>query len=208
VAAGAAPVIAQTQEDAKSNKKEFSADKVMRAPAATNEVAQAQAAPPPPPPPVAAKSTLADRQTETGDAGVASGFSKAKDGYVGGAVGSLSSYRMAVPMWQLSNDGKLIKSLDHGQNWQPVAVGDKVVFRALCVTSHEVWVGGSQGNLFYSSDSGQQWEQVKPMAKGQTLTADITAIEFKDSKHGKVTTTDHQTWTTNDGGHDWQVKSR
>ena len=116
--------------------------------------------------------------------------------------------RSAAPRWQLSPEGKVIKSSDLGQSWQTIPVADKVVFRALCVTGQEIWVGGAQGNLFYSSDAGQQWEQVKPMAKGQTLTADITAIEFKDSRHGKVTTADHQTWTTSDDGHTWKLESR
>ena len=116
--------------------------------------------------------------------------------------------RSATPRWQLSPEGKLVKSNDLGKTWQTVSVADKVVFRALCVTGQEVWVGGTQGNLFYSSDSGQQWEQVKPTTNGQTLTADIATIEFKDPQHGKLTTTDHQTWITSDGGHAWQVETR
>jgi hypothetical protein len=204
-------------EDTKATKKEFSADKAMRAASAGNEVAQAQAQPqsaaaPPPVPPPAAKtaSVLADSQTVTAESVTVVGSDyKQKDGYAAGAaIGSLAKMRAAIiPMWQLS-DGKLIKSLDHGQNWQPVPVDDKSVFQALCVTGNEIWVGGKQGTLFYSSDSGQQWEQVKPAANGQTLTADITAIEFKDPKHGKLTAADHQTWTTNDGGHNWKLESR
>jgi len=198
-------------EDAKSTKKEFSADKAMKAPAATNEVAQAQ--PPPSPPAAAAKSApvLADRQLQKGDSGNLGAFNyNAKDGYlgVGASAGTLAGFRGANPRWQLSAEGKLIKSNDAGKSWQTVPVGDKVVFRALCVTGSELWVGGAQGNLFYSSDAGQQWQQVKPTSAGQTLTADIATIEFKDSKHGKVTTADHQTWTTNDGGHDWEIETR
>ena len=214
VTAEAAPVIAQPQEDAKSNKKGFSADKAMKAPAATNEVVQVQtaAAPPQPPPATKPTTTLADSQAERGERESTNSYYKTKDGYIAGealGTGALAGMRrITPPLWQLSADGKLIKSLDHGQNWQPVSVSDKAVFHALCVTGPEIWVGGNQGSLFYSSDLGQQWEQVKPIAQGQTLTADITAIEFKDSKHGKVTTADHQTWTTNDGGHNWKVESR
>lgn len=198
-------------EDAKSTKKEFSADKAMKVPAATNEVAQAQ--PPPPPPAAAAKSApvLADRQLQKGESGDLGAFNyNAKDGYlgVGASERTLAGFRGANPRWQLSADGKLIRSNDAGKSWQTVPVGDKVVFRALCVTGSEVWVGGAQGNLFYSSDAGQQWEQVKPTSAGQTLTEDIATIEFMDSKHGKVTTADHQTWTTNDGGHDWKIETR
>jgi hypothetical protein len=197
-------------EDAKSTKKEFSADKAMKAPAATNEVAQAQLAPPPPAPAANSAPVLADRQLQKGESGNLGAFYNAKDGYLGAgaSAGTLAGFRGASPRWQLSGEGKLIKSNDAGKSWQTVPVGDKVVFRALCVTGSEVWVGGAQGNLFYSSDAGQQWEQVKPASAGQTLTADIATIEFKDSKHGKVTTADHQTWTTNDGGHDWKIETR
>ncbi len=205
----AAPVvIAQAQEEAKSSKKEFSADKAMRAPASTNGVAQAQAVPPPPPPPPAANPALADAQRTRGETQSLSTFYKAKDGYAGaGVIGGLARSTVA-PRWQLSADGKLIESVDLGKTWQTIQIADKTVFRALCVTGQEVWVGGVQGKLFYSSDAGQQWEQVKPSANGQTLSADITSIEFKDPQRGKVVTADHQTWTTSDGGHAWQLEAR
>jgi hypothetical protein len=197
-------------EDAKSTKKEFSADKAMKAPAATNEVAQAQPAPPPPAPAAKSAPVLADSQLQKGESGNLGAFYKAKDGYLGAgaSAGTLAAFRGANPRWQLSADGKLIKSSDAGKSWQTVPVGDKVVFRALCVTGSEVWVGGAQGNLFYSSDAGQQWEQVIPTSAGRNLTADIAAIEFKDPQHGKITTTDHQSWITSDGGHAWQIETR
>jgi hypothetical protein len=105
--------------------------------------------------------------------------------------------------WQISADGKIMRSQDLGESWQPVQVADNVVFRALCVIEGEVWVGGSQGHLFYSSDAGSHWEQIKPSADGQTLTSDVWQIQFYDSQHGTVTTTNHQTWVTSDGGHGW-----
>src|ERR1051326_520974 len=79
-------VVARQQEDAKSTKKEFSADKAVSAPAATNEVAQAQAVPaPPPPPPPAAKPTLADSESGRAEESLQS-YYKQKDGYVSGAA--------------------------------------------------------------------------------------------------------------------------
>jgi hypothetical protein len=197
----------QQQEESKATKKEFSADKAMKAPTATNELTvQAQAAAAPIVSAPKSAPVLADQRARS-ESGNLSAYYKAKDGYVGGAaIGGLM--RAATPRWQLSPEGKLIKSSDQGKSWQTVSVADKVVLRALCVTGQEVWVGGAQGNLYYSSDAGQQWEQVKPTANGQILTADIATIEFKDPQHGKVTTSDHQTWTTADGGHAWQVETR
>ena len=205
----AAPaVLAQQQEDAKASKKEFSADKAMKAPTATNQVVvQAQAEAIPAAPAAQPSPVLAERQNSRSESGDVSSFYKAKDGYMGGgAVGNLM--RSPAPRWQLSPEGKLIRSSDLGKSWQTVPVADKVVFKALCVTGQEVWVGGAQGNLFYSSDAGQQWEQVKPAANGQTLTADIATIEFKDPQHGKLTTSDHHAWITSDGGHVWQIETR
>jgi len=200
----------QNADEAKASKKEFSADKAMKAPAVTETVeVQAQAAPVAGP--VAkptSDSSLAVNQRGKAAAGEVTGFYRPKDGYTGTAVGGLSTRALAAPHWQLSAEGKLLRSNDLGKSWQIVQVGDKVVFRALCVTDREVWVGGAQGNLFYSSNAGAGWEQVKPSANGQNLTADITTIDFKDPQHGKLTTADHQTWITNDGGHAWQIETK
>jgi hypothetical protein len=218
VSAGAAAASATVAtEDAKASKKEFSADKAMRAPAVANEVTvQAQAAPPPAPP--TAKPTSEGALTDNrlarsrGVAGIGA-LAKSKDasGYVASAPAATDLYANAMvvaPKWQLSVEGQLLKSNDQGKNWQAVPFGDKTIFRALCVTGREVWAGGAQGSLFYSSDAGQRWEQVKPSVNGQTLTADVLTIEFKDIQHGKLTTSNHQTWTTSDGGHAWQVETR
>jgi len=213
--ATAGPVASPKPDDTKASKREFSPEKAMKAPVVSNEVALARAAaaplPAPPPPPLPAKASEAslDAQQAKAEPGGLAGFYKAKDdGYVGrgAAIGRLRSD--INPRWQLSAEGKLIRSGDLGKSWQTVQVADKVVFRALCVADREVWVGGGQGNLFYSSDAGQHWEQVKPSANGQILTADITTIEFKDPQHGKLTTANHQAWTTSDGGHAWQVETR
>jgi photosystem II stability/assembly factor-like uncharacterized protein len=47
------------------------------------------------------------------------------------------------------------------------------------------------------------WLQVKPAANGVSLSADISAIAFTDPQHGKITTTNGQTWITGDGGKSW-----
>jgi hypothetical protein len=216
VTAAAAPAPISNPEDAKATKKEFSADKAMKGPIVANEVAQALLIPPPPPPPAAEKptsdSSLADSQQTRAEAGGRAALYKAKDGYVStetAAAGKLrSDIRYPTPRWQLSAEGKLIKSSDLGRSWQAVPIGDKVIFRALCIADREVWVGGANGNLFYSSNAGENWEQVKPSANGKNLTGDITAIAFTDPQHGKVTTTSHETWITSDGGHIWQVETR
>jgi photosystem II stability/assembly factor-like uncharacterized protein len=38
---------------------------------------------------------------------------------------------------------------------------------------------------------------------GSTLTADIAGIAFTDPQHGKITTSNGETWTTEDAGQSW-----
>ncbi len=106
--------------------------------------------------------------------------------------------------WSLSPEGAVRRSLDAGKTWQPVPIANHVIFRAVSALGTEVWVGGLGGALYHSSDRGQTWIQVKPRAGGTPLTADITSLEFSDAQHGKLTTIDHQIWTTSDGGQNWQ----
>jgi hypothetical protein len=215
VSSATVPVESQSLDETKANKKEFSADKAMKAPAGSNEVALAQAlpaaAPPAPPANGRAASTVATNSPAQEESSVVNGLYRAKDGFAdnGAAVGALhSGIRYPTPRWQISPEGALLKSGDLGRSWQPVTLGDKVVFHALSVSDREVWAGGSGGNLFYSPNAGESWQQIKPSSSGQTLTSGITGIEFKDSQHGKVTTADHQTWTTSDAGHTWKLETR
>lgn len=105
--------------------------------------------------------------------------------------------------WNISSDGELQRSADSGKTWQPVPVADGVTFRALTFNGPDIWVGGAAGALYHSSDAGGHWTQVKPVANNVSLSSDIAAIAFTDPQHGKVTTTNGQTWTTNDGGQSW-----
>ena len=211
----AVPVDTQAVDEAKANKKEFSADKAMKAPAARNEVAMAQTAAAAPPVASQAKagpvSSVAGNQPAQSESVQVQGLYRAKDGYAdsGAVAGGLrSGVRFPTPRWQISAEGKLLRSGDLGRSWQPVSLGQNPVFRALSVNDREVWVGGSNGNLFYSPNAGDSWQQIKPSSNGQALIADITGIDFKDPQHGQVTTADHQTWSTSDGGHSWQVGTR
>ncbi len=108
--------------------------------------------------------------------------------------------------WTLSADGALQRSFDSGKTWQTIQVANDLVLRALAVNDSDIWVGGAAGALYHSSDAGQHWIQVKPEAGGQPLTSDIVTLEFSDSTHGKLTTANRETWTTNDAGATWQER--
>ncbi len=108
-----------------------------------------------------------------------------------------------MPSWTLSADGALQRSLDSGRTWQTIPVASHVAFRALSANDSDIWVGGAAGALYHSSDSGQHWTQVKPLADGKPLTADIISVEFTDAQHGKLITGSRETWITGDGGAGW-----
>jgi hypothetical protein len=105
--------------------------------------------------------------------------------------------------WNVSSDGQLQRSTDSGKTWQPVAVAEKATFRALAFNGPDIWVGGAEGLLYHSTDAGGHWVQVKPAMSGSTLTADIAGIAFTDPQHGKITTSNGETWTTEDAGQSW-----
>ena len=110
-----------------------------------------------------------------------------------------------APLWTLSADGSVVqRSLDSGKTWQTIQVASNVVFRALAANESDIWVGGAAGALYHSSNAGQQWVQIKPVADGKLLTADIVTVDFSDAKHGKLTTSSRETWTTSDAGDTWQ----
>jgi len=109
-----------------------------------------------------------------------------------------------VSRWTISSDGQLQHSINSGQTWQPVAVAEKASFRALSANGPDVWVGGAAGLLYHSSDAGASWTQVKPTFGDATLSADISAIEFTDLLHGKVTVSSGEVWITEDGGQSWR----
>jgi hypothetical protein len=107
--------------------------------------------------------------------------------------------------WTIAGDGALQRSFDAGRTWQTVPVGASVVFRALAVNDSDIWAGGNAGALYHSSDAGQHWTQIKPLVENRVLTGDVIAVEFSDARHGKLTNTRHEIWTTSDAGQTWQL---
>jgi hypothetical protein len=108
------------------------------------------------------------------------------------------------PRWTLNSDGTLQRSLDGGKTWNTIPVSSDMRFRVVSAVGSDVWVGGGAGTLFHSPDAGEHWSQVKASDGERTLADDITAIQFTDSTHGKVTTSHQEVWATDDGGTTWQ----
>jgi len=119
-------------------------------------------------------------------------------------VSSLTALTKIAPSWTVSPDGAVQRSFDSGKTWQTIPVAGNTVFRALAANDADVWAGGAAGALYHSSDAGEHWTQIKPVADGQTLTADILTVQFSDAQHGSLTTAAHETWTTSDAGETWR----
>jgi Photosynthesis system II assembly factor YCF48 len=109
-----------------------------------------------------------------------------------------------VPRWTLSSDGTLQRSFDSGRTWETIPVSTQTIFRALSANGFDIWVGGAAGTLFHSSDAGQRWTQVRPVVNGEALADDIIGVEFRDTLHGKLTSSIEEIWTTADAGQTWQ----
>ena len=122
---------------------------------------------------------------------------------VGRNAANITTVTKIAPSWTVSPDGAVQRSFDSGKTWQTIAVAGNVVFRALAANDADVWVGGAAGALYHSSDAGDHWTQIKPVADGKPLTADILTVQFSDAQHGSLTTADHETWTTGDAGQTW-----
>jgi hypothetical protein len=117
--------------------------------------------------------------------------------------------------------GVLQRSLNSGQSWQNALRADRPL---LCYASHgeQVWTGGQAGTLFHSTNGGVTWTQVQPSIQGMTLGSDITHIELRgddlrdnelrDDVRGNllnpaeivVSTSNHETWSSADGGKTWE----
>lgn len=79
------------------------------------------------------------------------------------------------------------------------------VFRAVAATAAglEVWAGGSHGVLYHTADGGNLWAHVVLSDAGAILTADIISIQFPDTQHGRIATSNGEVWTTADDGQVW-----
>jgi hypothetical protein len=115
------------------------------------------------------------------------------------------AYKKVIPRWTLSADGTLQRSLDAGKSWKTIPVAADATFTAVAAMASDIWVGGSHGALYHSVDAGEHWTQVTPSAGGQPLTSNIIGIEFTDSLHGRITTSNQEIWTTSDGGGTWEA---
>lgn len=221
VISGAIPVVAETKKHAVESRKDEDLT-VLGKSVETVEVQASAAVPAPSAAPVLDNELSADKREAGGKAkpaiGAMGAMAKAEAGGTAESYGNSirgeetlaqkmdrsKLHRSLVSRWTISSDGQLQHSVDAGVTWQPVNVASKASFRALSANGPDIWVGGAAGLLYHSRDSGFAWEQMKPAFAGGNLTADISAIEFTDILHGKITTANGEVWTTEDAGKTWR----
>jgi hypothetical protein len=111
--------------------------------------------------------------------------------------------------WTITQ-GVLQRSVDGGQTWQAAARAEHPL---LCYANRgqEMWAGGEAGTLLRSSDNGATWNAVAVSYQGRSLDSAVTHIDVRGpAERGAaevvVSTGDHQTWSTADGGKTWEKK--
>jgi|SRR5580704_11688045 hypothetical protein len=111
--------------------------------------------------------------------------------------------------WTITQ-GVLQRSVDGGQTWQAAARADHSL---LCYASRgpEMWAGGEAGTLLHSIDNGATWSPVAVSFQGQPLDSAVTHIDVRGAaERGTaevvLSTGDHQTWSSADGGKTWEKK--
>jgi photosynthesis system II assembly factor YCF48-like protein/putative zinc finger protein len=144
--------------------------------------------------------------------------------------GPMLTSSIQAPRWTINATGGLQRSFDQGATWQSVDVNanpasftdatsiqivgktshakarkmPSLMFRAVAATGTDVWAGGSGGALYHSTDAGDHWTRVVPGSADAILTGDVVTLEFIDMRHGKVSTSTAEVWTTSDDGQTWQ----
>jgi Putative zinc-finger len=101
--------------------------------------------------------------------------------------------------------GVLERSLDSGQSWQETLRADHPL---LCYANlgQDIWAGGQAGTIFHSADSGVTWLQVRPSIKALPLSSDITHIDVRGPAEVVISTSNHEVWSSADGGKTWEKK--
>jgi hypothetical protein len=129
------------------------------------------------------------------------------------AIGGMVALRAAAPAvitskqnanWTIV-DGVLQRSLDSGRSWQTVVRADHAL---LCYANrgHEVWAGGQAGTFLHSTDGGTTWSTIAVSFAGHALSSDVTHIDVRSPAEIVLTTDNHETWSSADGGQTWEKK--
>ena len=79
-------------------------------------------------------------------------------------LGTLSNQEQYDLVFAGSRDGKLFRSLDGGQTWQPLSLdlqGTDITALMVENTSGDIWLGAADGSVWRSQDRGQSWQSMR-----------------------------------------------
>ena len=114
-----------------------------------------------------------------------------------GIAGLSSSDSASTMQWRVAG-GKLIKSA--GQSpWEDAYPAAGIEFASVNARGKDIWAGGSLAFLIHSHDAGLTWEVVKLEDAATGTIVSIIAGTF----NVQVKTSDHQLWSSADGGKTW-----
>jgi hypothetical protein len=105
------------------------------------------------------------------------------------------------PQWRINDSGQVERSIGGGP-WQPVLTDEKSRMRVVSVFDRDVWIGGDDSRLYHSTDNGATWNAIALPNKDGREHA-ITHIRFQTLQSGTVDADDGTSWTTTDGGKNW-----
>ncbi len=115
----------------------------------------------------------------------------------------LRALKAADIAWRITSSGG-VERLMLGQGWSAVTSLPPNQYKVVATVGRDTWVGGAHAALLHSTDHGQSWKAIPLPAAGEAL---VTKIEFRDVKHGHVSTADGRSWETSNGGKSWKSVS-
>ena len=111
-------------------------------------------------------------------------------------------------LWRLGSGGRIERSTDQGQTWQPQTSGVTADLLAGAAPSEKIaWVVGRAGTIVHTED-GEHWQRVAPppaikAATAQSPAPDWLGVEARDTLHATIISRDLRRFVTEDGGRTW-----
>ncbi|NMO19801.1 hypothetical protein HPC49_39015 [Pyxidicoccus fallax] len=97
---------------------------------------------------------------------------------------------------------KVLRTVDAGRTWQPVALAEKLRVYTWEHVGGRTWLCGSSGNLHRSDDAGASWR----MLRNSPFTEfdNCASLSFLDAERGWALSKEGRVWETSDGGEHWR----
>jgi hypothetical protein len=187
-------------------------------PSAATLGARTQAAPAPPPPSAVPSPQTTQSVTITEETALVGGTSAAPGGtppqqsaadlpLSGRNFAQLNLYTFTSPdgsvVWRPGVGGRIERSTDRGQTWQPQATGVTTGLVSGSAASNEVaWVVGRAGVILRTTD-GANWQRI---AAPEGATGDWVAVVAYNAMTATVVAADLRRFSTADGGSTWTLQ--